>query len=323
MPPQPQLPMFERGQPSAATLYNAIAQTTLTSIGAIQTERIALESQLSNLESRMAAASPQFASLLADANNLNSQIAGSITANNSSNTGLDNIQSNLTTNDQNAQIQLDRIPGITSLINSLTIGEEIQGFSDLLNRIAGATRLADRILGTDASGNVTWRQQGSVGSGVLLRAALLVRRLTDTAGGGNPAVVSWQPIPLIVGFNNISGLSVSGNQIICPAGEYAFMGFSVGCSSGFQARLRNITAGNNTALATYAKATTSGAIATEPINFISRLRGANLLNSTSNLELQGWYESAAPVATNTQGASANISGYAPQQSALLILRIIY
>lgn len=323
MPPQPQLPMFERGQPSAATLYNAIAQTTLTSIGAIQTERIGLESQLSNLESRMAAASPQFASLLADANNLNSQIQASLTANNSSGIGLDNIQGNLSTNDQNAQIQLDRIPGITSLIESLTIGEEIQGFSDLLNRIAGATRLADRILGTDASGNVTWRQQGSVGSGVLMRAALLVRRLTDTAGGGNPPVGSWNPIPLIASFNNISGLNISGNQIICPAGEYAFMGFSVGCNSGFQVRLRNITANNNTALATYAKATTSGAVATEPINFISRVRGANLLNSTSNLELQGWYESVAPTATNTQGASANISGYAPQQSVLLILRIIY
>lgn len=319
------LPMFERGQASNAALYNLISQKSLDTVEAIRLRRVALETQITNLEGRITAASPQFAQLLADANSLNSQINASIAANSSSNIALDNIQNNLSVNDQNATIQLNRIAPITQLIDQLTIGQEIQGYSDLLNRIAAATRLASRILGTDASGNVVWRAAGSVGSGVLLRSALLVRRLADNAGGGGVAALqTWNPTALSISFNTI-GLSYANNQISVPAGEYIVFGFVAGCSNGFQCRLRNVSNNSTLAFGTPAKGTTATAISAsnEPLNFLSKLRATALISSNSNLELQTWYDTAANTASNTQSASAGIAGYAPQQSALVLLRVVY
>lgn len=328
--PSPQyqpLPMFERGQQSTAALYNLIAQKALDSVEANRAIRIALESQLASLEARVAAATPNFTALINDANTLQQQVDNAIAANNSSGTALDSIQNNLATNDQNAQIQLNRISPITALIDSLTIGEEIQGYSDLLNRIAGASRLASRILGTDASGNVVWRAQGSVGSGVLLRAAIFSRRLTDSAAGGTVAALqSWNTIALDPPtFNNI-GLSWNNTtkQATLPAGEYVCFGFSVGSSNGLKCRLRNTN--NNTVLAfgTPAKGTVSASISgVEPLNFISRLQGAFFISNSVNVDFQSWFDTAGAATENTQGASSNLAGYTPQQSALVLLRVIY
>jgi hypothetical protein len=328
--PSPQyqpLPMFERGQPSTAALYNLIAQKALDSVEANRAIRTALESQLTSLESRVAAATPNFTALINDANTLQQQVGNAIAANNSSNTALDSIQNNLSTNDQNAQIQLDRINPITALIDSLTIGEEIQGYSDLLNRIAGASRLASRILGTDASGNVVWRAQGSVGSGVLLRAAIFSRRLTDSAAGGSVAALqSWNPIALDPPtFNNI-GLTWNNTnkQATLPGGEYVCFGFSVGSSNGFKCRLRNINSNTVLAFGTPAKGTTSASVSgAEPFNFISRLQGAFFISNSVNVDFQSWFDTAGAVVGNTQGASSNLAGYTPQQSALVLLRVIY
>lgn len=321
------LPMFALGQPSAATLYNTIAQKALDTAEAIRLRRVALESQVTSLESQIAIASPQFASLLANANTLNNQVIGSISANNSSNTALDSIQNNLSVNNQNADIQIARISPLTALINSLTIGEEIQGYSDLLNRIAGATRLASRILGTDASGNVLWRETGSVGSGVLLKIAMLVNRLTNTGNGGvAPSLQTWNPISLSLGLNTLgASYNNTTKQITVPGGEYMFFGFTTGCSNGFQSRLRNASNSSAIALGTPAKANVTIAVSanTEPLNFISRIQGAALINSSSQLEFQSWYDTAANTAANTLGASAGIGTYTPQQSAIVLLRVVY
>lgn len=321
------LPMFDRGAASSAPLYNAIAQKAVDWAEAVRFRRVALESQVTSLESRLNAASPQFTTLLANANTLNSQVNTSIAANNSSDTALNGIQDNLTVNNQNADIQLSRISPITALIDSLTIGQEIQGYSDLLNRIAAASRLASRILGTDASGNVLWRSAGSVGSGVLLRAALLVRRLTDTgAGGAAPALQNWNSIDLSLGLNTLGASYNAGTkQVTVPGGEYMIFGFSTGSTNGLQCRLRN--ASNNTviALGNSAKGTITTAVSatTEPLNFLTRIQGAALVNSTSQLEFQSWYDGSANTAVNTQGASAAITAYTPQQSAIVLLRVVY
>jgi hypothetical protein len=319
--------MFERGQQSTAALYNLIAQKALDSVEVNRAIRAALESQLTSLESRVATATPNFTALINSANTLQQQVDNAIAANNSSGTALDSIQNNLATNDQNAQIQLNRISPITALIDSLTIGEEIQGYSDLLNRIAGASRLASRILGTDASGNVVWRTQGSVGSGVLLRAAIFSRRLTDSAAGGSVAALqTWNTIALDPPSFNSIGLTWNNTskQATLPAGEYVCFGFSVGSSNSFKCRLRNINSNTVLAFGTPAKGTTSTSVSgAEPLNFISRLQGAFFISSSVSVDFQSWFDSAGGVAGNTQGASSNLAGYTPQQSALVLLRVIY
>jgi hypothetical protein len=89
--------------------------------------------------------------------------------------------------------------------------------------------------------------------------------------------------------------------------------------------LRNTNNSTNLAVGTAGKGSNSVAIAAtnEPLNFLSKLRGTALISGNANLELQSRYESAANTASNTQGASAGLSGYAPQQSALVLLRVIY
>lgn len=320
------LPMFALGQPSAATLYNTIAQKALDSAEAIRLRRVALEAQVTSLESRIATVSPQFATLLANANTLNAQVNSAIAANATSDAALTSIQSNITTNNQNADIQTARMAPLTALINSLIIGTNIQGYSDLLQKVSAATRLASRILGTDASGNILWRTAGSVGSGVLLKTAIFSRRLTDVAAGGAaPSLQAWNAIDLSVGLNTLGATyNTSTKQIAVPSGEYMFFGFTTGCSNGFQCRLLNVSNSSVIAIGTPAKSTTTTAIAasTEPVNFLSKLQGAASTGNHS-LQFQSWFDTAANVAGNTQGGSAGITGYPSQQSALALIRVVY
>jgi hypothetical protein len=331
--PNPQynpLPMFERGQASAAALYNAIAQLALDNAAYNQNLLSALESQVTALESRLAAVQPNFQQLVNNANSLQSQLSTETTENNIANTTLTGVESGLPTANSNADIQLGRVPAINTLINSLTIGEEIQGYSDLLQRIASAVRVADRILGVDSSTNIAWRQTGNIGSGSLIRPFLAVRRLTDTAAGGSVASLrTWFKIPIdTLVYNSTTthfAWSAAQNQVTVSAGEYLVIAFAVGSTNGFQIRLQQSSTTTTLALGTPAKGTTATTIsaAAEPINFVSRIAWTFQTIQQITLELQGWYDTAASTATNTQGASANITGYSPQQAALLLIRIIY
>lgn len=317
--------MFDRGVPSTASLYNLIAQRALDSVEAIRTTRVALELQVTGLESRLNTVSPNFTTLLANANSLRSTVDNAIATNTISNTALDSIQNNLTTSDQNATIQTNRITPLQALIDSLTIGEEIQGFSDILLRVANATRLASRILGTNASGEIVWREVGSIGSGVTLQVAYLERQLGDgVAGGSIAAARAWNGVDLgNPNLNNLVGFSWNNTtkQATVPAGEYLTFGYVVGCSSGFQSRLRN--ASNNTVLAfgTPAKGTTATVVSAEPINFISRFRGAFMLSGNTTADLQCWHDSIN--GANTQSAPSGVPGYLAQQAVWVLVRVIY
>lgn len=321
------LPMFDRGAASTAALYNLIAQKALDSVEANRNIRIALESQITGLEGRLNTVSPNFSTLLANANSLRSTVDNSIVNNTSSGTALDSIQNNLVTSDQNATIQSNRIAPLTALIDSLTIGEEIQGFSDILLRIANATRLASRILGTNASGEIVWREPGSIGSGVILQIAFLERQLADNVAGGTVASLrNWNTVDLSVPtINNIVGFNWNNTtkQATIPTGEYITMGFIVGCSNGFQCRLREVSNNAILALGTPAKSTTATAISNEPINNLSRFQSAFFLNNSTVVDLQSWYDTAAPIATNTQGVAGGIPAYTPQQAAWVLIRVVY
>lgn len=319
--------MFAGGQPASAATFNNTAQVLVNSIQQIRHNRGLLDAQVTSLESAVSAAGPNFAALLADAtatvNNLNTALA----ANTASLSALSAISSSIVTDTQAADIQLARFPVLQALLDSLTIGGEIQGYSDILNRIATASLVASRILGTDASGNIIWRTVGSLGSGVLLKAALFSRRLTDTAAGGAAASLqAWNTIQLDVpSFNNVGIVfNNTTKEFNIPAGEYIVMGFCVGSSNGVKCRLRNIGASTVIALSNPAKGTTaSGVVGSQPVNFVSKLLGAFFVNSQITADFQYYYDTAAALAANTQGATANLSGYSPQQSALVILRIVY
>lgn len=318
---------YATGEPATASRFNATAQIVLDSVKSISNGRATLETTIANLESRIATAGPNFQTLVNNANTLQSQINGAIANDNSSNSALDSIQNNLADNDQNATIQTNRISPLNSLIDTLTIGEKIQGYSDLLNRIAAASRISSRILGTDANGNIIWKTQGSVGSGVLLKMALLSRRLTDTGNGGAAvSLQAWNPVLLDVPtFNNV-GLIFNNTtkEFNIPAGEYIIFGFVTGSSNGLKCRLRNTGSGAILITGTPAKGTTAAAVVgSEPVNFVSRLMGTFYSNTQITAIFESYFDTAAAVAANTRGASANLSGYTPQQSALAFIRIVY
>lgn len=318
---------YATGEPAAASRFNATAQVVLDSVKSISNGRATLETTIANLESRIATAGPNFQTLVNNANTLQSQVNAAIANDNSSNSALDSIQNNLTVNDQNATIQANRISPLTALIDTLTIGEDIQAYSDLLSRIAAASRISSRILGTDASGNIIWKTQGSVGSGVLLKMALLSRRLTDTGNGGAAvSLQAWNPILLDAPtFNNV-GLIFNNTtkEFNIPAGEYIVFGFTTGSSNGLKCRLRNIGSGAILLTGTPAKGTTAAAVVgAEPVNFVSRLMGTFYSNTQITAIFESYFDTAAAVAANTRGASANLSGYTPQQSALAFIRVIY
>lgn len=319
--------MLERGQASSAATFNALAQVVVNSNKNTADAIAALTTQIAALESRIAAAAPNSQNLVNSANTLQSQVNTAIGNNEGSNTALDSIQNNLTTNNQNADIQTARISPLNALIDALTIGGEIQGYSDLLTRIAAATRVSSRILGTDASGNIVWRTQGSVGSGVLLKMALLSRRLTDTGNGGAAASLqAWNPILLDnPTFNNVGIIfNNTTKEFNIPAGEYFIFGFTTGASNGLKCRLRNIGSGAILLTGSPAKGTTAAAVVGgEPVNFISRMLGTFYSNTQITAIFESYFDTAAAVAANTRGASANLSGYTPQQSALAFIRVIY
>jgi hypothetical protein len=319
--------MLERGQLASAPTFNNLAQIVVNSNRNTANAIAALETQIAALESRIAAAAPNSQTLVNNANTLRSQVNAAIGNNEGSNTALDSIQNNLTTNNQNADIQAARISPLSSLIDALTIGGEIQGFSDLLTRIAAATRVSSRILGTDANSNIVWRTQGSVGSGVLLRMALLSRRLTDTGNGGAAtSLQAWNPILLDnPTFNNVGIIfNNTTKEFNIPAGEYMVFGFTTGASNGLKCRLRNIGSGAILLTGSPAKGTTAAAvIGSEPVNFISRMLGTFYTNTLITAIFESYFDTAAAVAGNTRGASPNLSGYTPQQSALAFVRVIY
>lgn len=318
--------MLERGQPASAATFNALAQIVVDSNKNTANGIAALDASVTSLESRIAAAAPNAQTLANNANTLQTQVNTAIGNNESSNTALDSVQNNLTTNTQNADIQSARVSPLNTLIDSLTIGGEIQGYSDLLTRIAAATRVSSRILGTDASGEIVWRTQGSVGSGVLLKMALLSRRLTDAASGGAAASIqAWNPILLDnPTFNNVGIIfNNTTKEFNIPAGEYIIFGFTTGAAS-VKCRLRNIGSGAILLTGSPAKGTTATAvIGGEPVNFISRMLGTYYSNTQITAIFESYFDTAAAVAANTRGASSNLSGYTPQQSALALLRVIY
>ena len=319
--------MYERGEASVASRYNQTAQILVDSIKNISNARAVLDAQITSLQNRMNTAAPNFQTLVNNANLLQSQVNGAIATNESNDDALDSVQNNLSVNNQNATIQANRITPLTTLIDALTIGEEIQGYSDMLNRIASLTRISSRILGTDGNGNIVWKTQGSVGSGVLLKMALLSRRLTDTGSGG--AAVSlrtWNPILLGPPSFNTTGIIFNDTtkEFNIPAGEYIIFGFTTGSSNGLKCRLRNLGSGAILMSGTPAKGTTAAAITGgEAVNFVSRMMGTFYSNSLVTAIFESYFDSAAAVASNTRGASSNLSGYTPQQSALAFVRVIY
>lgn len=319
--------MFAGGQAASAALFNGTAQILVDSIQNLRYNRQQLEAQVTTLETILSTAGPNFAGLLSAANTVSNDLTVGLNAVSGSMTTLSGIQSSLVTNDQAADIQIGRVPVINALIDALTIGGEIQGYSDMLNRVANATVVASRILGTDASGNILWRTIGSLGSGVLLKAALLSRRLTDTgAGGAAASLQAWNTIQLDnPTFNNVGIIfNNSTKEFNIPAGEYVVLGFCTGSSNGIKCRLRNISASTVIAISNPAKGTTASAVVgSQPVNFVSKLLGAFFVNSQITADFQYYYDTAAPTPANTQGATANIAGYTPQQSALVLLRIIY
>lgn len=319
--------LYVRGEPSSAARYNQTAQIILDSVKNISNARAILDAQITSLQSRINTASPNFQTLINNANSLQSQVNSAISGNESNIAALNSVQSNLTINNQNATLQASRISPLTALIDSLTIGEEIQGYSDMLNRIATLTRISSRILGTDSNGNVVWKTQGSVGSGVLLKLALLSRRLTDTGNGGAAASLqAWNPVLLgVPTFNNVGIIfNDTSKEFNVPAGEYMAFGFVTGSSNGLKCRLRNVGSNATLITGTPAKGTVSSAVVgSEPVNFISRLMGTFYSNTQITAIFESYFDSAATVAANTRGASSNLSGYTPQQAALALIRIIY
>lgn len=326
--PTYQIPfMLERGQLANPATFNDLAQIVVNSNKANSNARAAIEAQITSLENRINVASPNAQALANSANTLQSQINTATANNESSNTALDSVQNNLSTNDQNANIQASRISPLNAIIDLLTIGGEIQGYSDLLTRIAAATRVSSRILGTDAGGNIVWRTQGSVGSGVLLKMALMSRRLTDIANGGAAVgLQAWYPILLDVPtFNNVGIVfNNTTKEFNIPAGEYIIFGFTTGSSNGVKCRLRNIGSGAILLTGSPAKGTVAAAVTGgEPINFVSRMLGTFYSNTQITAIFESYYDSAAAVATNTRAASSNLSGYTPQQSAIAFIRVVY
>jgi hypothetical protein len=320
------LPMFERNQPSDAALYNAIALTAKTNIQRVKTLRLQLENLTTQLEGRIATASPQFAALIAQANTLQQQLSNALSANDSNNTVLTAIQDSSANNAQNAQIQTNRVTAINELINSLVIGQNIQAYSNILSGIAAATKTSNRLLGTDSNNNILWRTTGSSGSGVSFKMALFSRRLSPLASGGSQALNAWAAIPLdITNYNNTTiTLDNVTKELTVPPGEYVVFGHTTGCTSGFKCRLRNIT--NNTVLVfgSASRGTVSGSvIGSEPVNFISRIQGTFFTNSQILVDFQSFYEANPPTINNQRGAAANFSDYSAQQSALFFMRIIY
>lgn len=326
--PQYSIPdMYERGEPSTAARYNQTAQILVNSIKNISNARAVLDGQITSLQNRINTAAPNFQTLINNANSLRTQVSNAIATNESNNNALDSVQNNLSINNQNATIQANRISPLTTLIDALTIGEDIQSYSDMLNRIASLTRISSRILGTDGSGNMVWKTQGSVGSGVLLKMALLSRRLTDTGSGGAAASLqAWNPVLLGPPSFNTTGVIFNDTtkEFNIPAGEYIIFGFTTGSTNGLKCRLRNL--GSNAILmsGTPAKGTTAAAVTGgEPINFVSRMMGTFYSNSLVTAVFESYFDSAAAIASNTRGASSNLSGYTPQQSALAFIRVIY
>lgn len=319
--------LYERGETSSAGRYNQTAQIILDSVKNISNARAILDAQITSLQNRINTASPNFQTLINNANSLQAQVNSAISGNDSNIAALNSVQSSLATNNQNANLQASRISPLTALIDSLTIGGEIQGYSDLLNRIATLTRISSRILGTDSSGNVVWKTQGSVGSGVLIKLALLSRRLTDTGNGGAAtSLQTWNPVLIgVPTFNSIGIIfNDTSKEFNIPAGEYMIFGFVTGSSNGLKCRLRNV--GSNAILitGTPAKGTVLNAVVgSEPVNFVSRLMGTFYSNTQITAIFESYFDTAAAVAANTRGASSNLSGYTPQQAALALVRIVY
>lgn len=218
-------------------------------------------------------------------------------------------------------------------IAGLTIGQEVQAYSAILQAIAGLTLKANHLLGINALGNIEQFARGY---------ARLEHRAAPGSLGGNPTGTAgtWVTVPLNqvtrqTGILSAIAFNAGTNAIVLPAGTYRFRGRAYGCGVvRFQSRLRDVT--NNQTIAvgeshggakdTFATDATFGALT---LTQVSIVEDEFTFAGQTNVELQAVYKqyhaSAATLGVNVFGAGASqiavVQGTDEKFSSLVIDRI--
>lgn len=220
---------------------------------------------------------------------------------------------------------------LDATVAGLTVGQEIQGYSAILQAIAGLTLKANHLLGVNGAGAIEQFARGY---------ARIEHRTAPASLGGNPTATAgtWATVPL----NQITrqtaalgAIAMSNNAVILPAGTYQFRGRAYGCGVvRFQSRLRDITNGvtlsvgesHGGARDTFATDATFGALT---LTQISVVEDEITLAAQTLIELQAVYRqyhaSSATLGVNVFGAGASqiaaVQGTDEKYSSLVINRV--
>ena len=243
------------------------------------------------------------------------------------------LQQNLGTVQSNYNTVVSRLDGIDTALTGLTIGEEVQAYSAILQQLSGLTLAANRLLGTSGTGQITQYARGY---------SRIEHRLAPGNIGGNPTgtVSTWVTVPLNTiarqsGALSGSAIALVGNGISLPAGTYRARGRAYGCGVvRFQSRLRDVTNGNTLSIGESVGSSNDSFVndatyGTLTLSQVSNVDDEFTLSATATIELQAIYKKyhqfSASLGVNVFGSGASqiaaASGTDEKYSSLILERV--
>jgi hypothetical protein len=172
-------------------------------------------------------------------------------------------------------------------MQGLTIGEEVQAYSQILTEIAGVSKVASRFLGTNASNAIAYVDPLTVIAAI--EVVQVEERYASGSSAGDPtAAGSWfrRNLNTLATNENNRG-SLTGGQLTLAAGKYRCFGYTTCCGGdGFSSRLQNVTDGATVLIGNSGNNIKGGGSLGDSINELSFLRGSFVLATSKVLELQ-------------------------------------
>lgn len=183
-----------------------------------------------------------------------------------------------------------QVTALANIINGLVIGGTVQGYSPILQEIAGLSKVASRVLGTDASGNFTYLPFSNILQGV--EFIDFEERFNSGTNAGAGVANQWikrnlNTVLANQGNRATLGTGQNAGQITLQAGRYRCYGFASAAGvDGFTTRLRNTTDGSTLVIGSSGNAIKGAGALQDTINLLSVMRGGFTLSAQKVLEFQ-------------------------------------
>lgn len=295
---------FESTDTNHADVLNAVAQECLNQAAWIKQQIDAVKASQDVLEAAIASLSG-YTALKTQAVNLLAAIETEKTQNTTSDTLAGTIESGVTTENTNADVELARIAGLQSAIAGIQIGTNYQAYNANLQAIASAARVNDTYLYSNASAVINWSNPSTLGSGTIIRDCVL--KAIISSGGTAPTLTTgaWTDAPLAQIYNNATdkiAYNATSKQITLQSGEYMLDGLFIARSPLTQMQVLNTTDGD-TYYGTTGKGTTDANIVTtnEPLAVYSHLLYTFKVTGQRVLTPRYYVSSPGSVLTNSMG----------------------